>query len=96
MRASRKDCDNVTASIEAIAKDMGLLPAAATLSYVPGKGSYTPEVRSYNDDGYTLRHVSFLPEFQRGYKTTMTEAYLMLRATDIALRAAAGQLKGLQ
>jgi hypothetical protein len=94
MRASDKDCRTVTKLIEISAKQLGLIPPAAELWFVPGKGSYTPEVRVYEtSDRKLTMQVSFLPTFYRGYKTTSTEAWLLLTATRDAL-AAVVNLKG--
>lgn len=71
---------------------LGLLDEGEELYYQPGHGGYTPEVRVYtSSDRRQFRHTSFTPTFHRGYKTTATDAWIILSATEDALAAAANQ-----
>lgn len=92
MRATRKDCEAVVERIQDLAKALDLLPEDGELTYIPGGAGLTPGVgatvhASRNGSRYITTGTSFLPVFHRGYKTTTTEAWIILSATEEALRA---------
>ena len=88
-RITRKDVEYVVSQIEIVAKRLRMMPADAYLTYSPGSttNGYSPEVSAfyYRENGRAMIRVSFLPDFT--YKTTLPEAYRLLKATENALSA---------
>jgi hypothetical protein len=92
MRCTRADVEQLVKKIELLAKELDLLPADGELTYLPGGKNVTPGVgatvhASRNGRRYVATGVSFLPVFHRGWKTTTTEAWIILDATREALAA---------
>jgi hypothetical protein len=91
-RINRKDMEQLVARIEALAKELDLLPEDGSLTYIPKQAGLAPGVgatvhASRNGRRYVATGVSFLPVFHRGRNTTTTEAWIILSATEEALRA---------
>lgn len=92
MRASRKDCEDIVERIQDLARELDLLPPDGELTFIPKQDGLAPGVgatvhASRNGRRYVSTGVSFLPVFHRGYHTTTTEAWIILSATEEALRA---------
>jgi len=88
-RITRKDVEYVVSQIEIVAKRLRMMPEDAYLVFSPGNTTqgYSPEVSAFyhKENGRGVVRISFLPDFT--YKTTMTDAYKLLKATENALSA---------
>lgn len=88
-RITRKDVEYVVSQIEIVAKRLRMLPEDSYLVFSPGNTTqgYSPEVSAFyvKEAGRAMIRISFLPDFT--YKTTLTDAYKLLKATENALSA---------
>jgi hypothetical protein len=88
-RITRKDVEYVISQIEIVAKRLRMLPAGAYLTFSPGSttNGYSPEVSaiSSKETGLEMIRITFMPDFT--YKTTLSEVYRLLKATENALSA---------
>lgn len=93
-RITRKNVEGVVSRIEMYAKRLRMMPEDSYLVFSPGNTTqgYSPEVSVfyYKEEGREMIRVNFLPNFT--YKTTLPEAWRLLRATENALSAVPYQL----
>jgi hypothetical protein len=83
-RYSAAEVRNIVRQIEVEAKQAGLIPAEAYMSYHPGNAAngisgYTDCFTVEEDGGYKMHRVDFMPEFT--YKQSKTDHAKLLNAT---------------
>lgn len=91
MRRGKHECRTLAKQITQLARDLGLIPLAATFHYQPGSVANGIAPYVYVEEGDGHRHASgygFEPTFHRGYRTTNTDAWIILDATRTALLGA--------
>lgn len=89
-RYSAAEVRNIVRQIEVEAKQVGLIPADAYMSYHPGNTSqgisgYTDCFTVEEDGSYKMHRVDFMPEFT--YKQTKTDHAALLNASLRVLHA---------
>lgn len=88
-RITRKDVEYIVSQIEIVAKRLRMMPEDGHLVFSPGNTTqgYAPELSAYydNERGRGSIRISFAPDFT--YKTTLTDVYKLLKATENALSA---------
>lgn len=84
MRAVKSQIDAMLSMVEDHAKALALIPGDVTLHITTGH-DITPVIGYFPHLPQRSVDLSFLPRFEKGWRTTMTDTYLALSATERAL-----------